>query len=451
LLRDLRFAWRLFRAAPGASLAVSGVLGLAMATTAAVFILVDALLLRPLPVEDQDRILHLGGLTWPPGDAVAWWGQAPSLEAVATYASGEVNLEGEGDARTARVAAVSSEFFRVFQVRSTAGRTFGKADETPGLNRVVVLSERFRRFYFPNRPAPLGAEIRLNGIAHAVVGILPDGFDYPSATQGWIPRPAAPAAAGELVLAPVDSLLHRRTEGWVGRLRPWASAAHAKRDLEILQGRLRDLYTNTGPPHGHLSTTSMTVVARCRGDCNGSIGLVAARLRGAVVGLDVRRSSTLASLVSRLTHPARARALISGVYAAVVFGVALVGVYTLVSYLSLLRRRELSVRMALGASPRQIVLLVAGEGLLLTGLGVLLRGFASILGAGLLRTLLFGVEALSPGVIAATGATLLAGAVTASLIPALQASRRHPSEVLEVQLNPRRSSVAASAASRAEA
>jgi putative ABC transport system permease protein len=792
VLKDLRFAWRLFRAAPGSSIAVSGVLGLAMATTAAVLVLVDALLLRPLPVDDQDRIVHIAGLASPSfGDAVAFWGQVQSLESLATYSSGEVSLEGGGEGRTARVAIVSRDFFRVFQIRPSAGRTFGEQDETPGLNRVVVLAERFRRSFFPDNAAPLGAQIRLNGIPHVVVGIVPDGFDFPAATQAWVPRLPAPAGASQMVLAPDNSMRRRLTEGWVGRLRPGATIGHPRLDFEILRRRLVDLYTAgktgghpgdrvwvsllrervagdmgpalralligallvmlvagancgtfllsraaarrseralrralgatpgrlrrqtlteavafalvsgtfalviavailvaverwfstyldhrppdstvvvhaviasvllsilvgvaagmlaawesgsaapfdalrdhgvalgghgrsrirrtlvvlevagalmltngallslqtfrnltrlelgfqpqgalvaevffrkgalakepflaaqqvmiealagvpqvtavgtvdwlplsqdggyqwvrrgelykacatfhvagdyframgipllagrtfapgetdaivigsrvattywpdgnplgdvividgdrprrvvgivrdtqspvragpelqiylpyAGPYRGNLGTTSMTLVARCRGECDAITRLVAARLRDAVVGVDVRGPSTLASLLSRATQPARARAVLSGAYAAVVFGIALVGVYTLVSYLSLLRRRELSVRMALGASPRHIVFLVAGEGLLLAVLGVLLGSLASVLGVRLLRSQLVGVEALSPGAMAATGATLLAGAVIASLIPALQASRRHPSEVL---------------------
>jgi hypothetical protein len=267
---------------------------------------------------------------------------------------------------------VAGDYFRAMGIALLAGRTFA-----PGETDAIVIGSRMARTYWPNGN-PLGDLVVIDG-------------DRP-----------------------------RRV---VGIVRDTRSPVRTRPELQIY-------LPYAGPYRGNLSGTSMILVARCRGDCDAITRLVAARLREALVGANVRGPSTLASLVSRATQPARARAVLSGVYAGVVFGVALVGVYTLVSYLSLLRRRELSVRMALGASPRQIVLLVAGEGLVLAVLGVLLGAFASMLGAGLLRSLLFGVQALSPGTLVSTGATLLAGAVIASLIPALQAARRHPSEVL---------------------
>jgi putative ABC transport system permease protein len=793
MLRKVGSAWRLFRAAPAASLAVSGVLGLAMATTAAVFILVDALLLHPLPVPDQERILHLGGLADPPSrDPVAWWGQAPSLDSIATYDSGQVSVDGGGGLQIARGSVVSADFFRVFEARARAGRTFGREDEKPGLNQVVVLSQRFRRSYLPDRPSALGAQIRVNGIPHVVVGVAPDGFDFPGATELWIPRRLGRSPKGRLLLASDDSVRERRTAGWVGRLRPGASVDQAARDLEVLRVRLHEMYTPrtglqfgdmvgvkplrevvsqdlrpalrllligavlvllvaaancstfllsraaarrpefalrealgatpmrlrlqtltealafalvsgglalvlilgllvavqrwysayldhrppdsnvlgtailasallaivvglaagalaawqlsgrptfdalrdhavglgshggsrmrralvvlqvaaalvltnsavlalqsfrnltrldlgfepdgavaaevffrqgalakapllaaqqsmidavaalpqvtaagavsalplssrgrgqifirrrgvykacttaqvagdyframgipmlagrtflrgeadaivlgsrvartfwpegnpigdvivldgerqprrvvgivrdtqsplpglepelqiylpyAGPYRGQLSASSTEIVARCQGRCEAITAVLRARLGGAVAGADVR-TATVANLISRASYPAKARALLSSAYAAVVLGVALVGVYALVSYLSFLRRREVILRMTLGARPEQVLILLAGEGLVLASLGVLLGGFASLSAAGVLRSLLFGVDSLSPGTLATTAAVLLIGALVASLIPAIQASRREPSEVL---------------------
>jgi putative ABC transport system permease protein len=243
MFEDLSFFLRRVRRQKWAFGLVLGVLAVAVGSTAAVVSLADAVVLRPLPVRDLDRVVRLGGVPVVTHfvDEVEWWRQATSLDAVAIHRSGEVPVEGPGGIReTVRTAIVSADFFSVFQLDLQAGRAFGRQDEVEGQHQVVVLSHAFWNSYFGGQESALGEELRINQVPYTVVGVAPRGFEFPPATQLWVPR----LYRGRFPLAP-EMKGHPAgwAGGWVARLHPGASLQQARDELYVLLQSLIDLYT----------------------------------------------------------------------------------------------------------------------------------------------------------------------------------------------------------------
>ncbi len=235
-LRSVRREW------PYWGLAVL-ILGVAIGATATAYSLIDGLVLHPLPLPDQGRIVLIGGLTserLPTADPVAWWGKAHSLQYLAFYDEGAAHVQA-GDWRgTVTTAVVSREYFRVYGVRPARGRDFGREDEVPGQNRVAILSYAFWRSRSVGQPLPLGSNVLLNGTQYTVVGIAPkslDGLDV----DLWVPR--CLKAAGSLKLSSSQDPSVKYYSGWVGRLRRAATIAQARQELMDLLNRLNTSFT----------------------------------------------------------------------------------------------------------------------------------------------------------------------------------------------------------------
>jgi hypothetical protein len=167
-------------------------------------------------------------------------------------------------------------------------------------------------------------------------------------------------------------------------------------------------------------------VIRCNGPCSQTIRHLTPQLE---VGSSIRVSG-LQDLVDSQTAPQRLRTTIIGTYAAVGFILALVGTYSLVSYLTMLRRYEMGVRIALGAQPKDVIGHIVMQGIKATGIGVLLGIFACLAVARFLESFLWGIKPLDPSSIAATVLLVLSGATVASLLPAMALSRRNPGNLL---------------------
>ncbi len=243
MIEDLRSAWRLFKARPLSTSAAAGFVGVAVGATTALLVLLDALLLHPLSTREAGRVVHLGGLASPPAmDAVAWWRQARALEELAQYSTGEAEVEGPCGLRLARASTVSSGFFKVFAVQAAAGRVFGPSDDATGMDHVVVVGDAFRRTCLADRGSVLRQHLRIDGVAHVIVGVAPEGFDFPSSTQIWVPRGTAAGRWDGTAFAAADSPRALRSDGWVGRLRERTSRIEATHELYGLLQRLQASY-----------------------------------------------------------------------------------------------------------------------------------------------------------------------------------------------------------------
>ena len=254
LQQDVKFAIRALIGAKGFSLSVVLVLAIGIAATTIVFALVNGIVLRPLPVRDQDELivawrqLPSGFDHYPFGDAEIKTVARESrlFEAVAGVTSngvGRMVLVDGGVPAYARVALVTERFFEVLGVSPIAGRVFGPLDASAS-ERVLVLSYGYWMRRYGGDRAVIGRQVRLDGDAFTLVGIMPQGFDYPTSADVWRTtnsvRTDGPFG---------DSA--RREVDLVARVRSGVSRAQATAELAALNQRL-EVAAPPGQPRGLL-------------------------------------------------------------------------------------------------------------------------------------------------------------------------------------------------------
>lgn len=200
---DVRFALRRLIKRPAFSLAVVGILAIGIGTTTAMFSAVDAALLRPLPFKAADRLVVLPEVSMPyqttkpdPELTVSdVRGFTDLFSQVAVYGSGAVNLSDQSNPQRLNASTVSPEFFSVLGIPAARGRVLAQRDITPGSENVVVISHAlWQRQYGARDIANL--TIALNNQPLRVVGVMPEGFSFPSQSDVWVPFsiPSIPGA-----------------------------------------------------------------------------------------------------------------------------------------------------------------------------------------------------------------------------------------------------------------
>ncbi|MCZ6726337.1 MAG: ABC transporter permease, partial [Acidobacteria bacterium] len=233
-LQEWRFALRTLRKSPGFTAVAILTLALGIGASAAIFSIIDGVMLRPLPYPEPERMVQV----WEHNDAFGrlggawanfldWREESRSFEAIASYRGGiETVLGGEEPIR-AGVTPVSEGFFRVMGVQPVVGRGFNADEHVEGADPVVLISDRFWRNQLGSTPE-LG-EINLNvaGFPTTVVGVLPGGFDFPAGTDVWYPLELAEQSPS------------RTAHNWriVGRLVPEVEAEQAQEDLSLITSR----------------------------------------------------------------------------------------------------------------------------------------------------------------------------------------------------------------------
>jgi predicted permease len=190
---DLKLAWRRLAAAPRPTVAI-GMLALAVGLGVAMFTVVDALMLRPAPFPEADRLFHVfagderGGRTTIPTDLYAAWRGSPAFEDLHGVGHGSAIVEDGIEPVMRAGAFVSPGLFEMLGARPLLGRTFVAGEGRPGTRALVVLSERLWRSQYGADRSIVGRRLRLSGVAHEVVGVLPDGFRFPTMrTEFWRP------------------------------------------------------------------------------------------------------------------------------------------------------------------------------------------------------------------------------------------------------------------------
>lgn len=193
LLQDLRYAARMFRRTPAFTGVAVLSLALGIGGNAAMFSLVNALLVRPLPYLEPDRLLRITGI-YPRAAVSVFQQQSRAMDVAAVGTPSELNLTGQGEAIRVIGSTTSANFLSVLGVSVATGRNFESSEDLPGRDGIVVLSQSLWKDKFSSDPAILGRVITLNGINRQVVGIMPPGFSFPSATvQLWIPMRLDPS------------------------------------------------------------------------------------------------------------------------------------------------------------------------------------------------------------------------------------------------------------------
>ena len=196
-LADLRFAARNLARQPQFTVPAVGALALGLGAAVAIFSVVHAVALQPLPYPEADRVLRFrtlsadrphgrGGMSL--GFARVWSERSPSFSAVAAYQTSDVTLTGFDRPERLHGSRVTGDFFRVLGVAAALGRTFDEVEVGGGADRLVVLSEDLWRRRFEASEEALGATVTLDGEQYAVIGVMPADFRFPDPTvEFWAP------------------------------------------------------------------------------------------------------------------------------------------------------------------------------------------------------------------------------------------------------------------------
>src|SRR5215510_9919110 len=236
LLRDLRYASRMLFQKPGFSLTAVLTLALGIGATTAIFTVVNAVLLRPLPYPEADRLVYVGQTL--SGDFIGsgepkflfWREQSQSFEALACYSNyggARGNLAGGNESEYVRGLRVSEDFFRALGVYPALGRAFTRAEDAPGGDRVAVLSHGLWQRQFGGKTEILGRTVSFNDQAMTIVGIMPAQFRFDSGVDLFTPMQARPNAHSD------------ENADVVGRLKPGVTIEQANAELKVIAEKYR--------------------------------------------------------------------------------------------------------------------------------------------------------------------------------------------------------------------
>ena len=345
-LRDLRHAVRALAARPGFTAAAIVSLAIGIGAGTAIFSVVYGVLLRPLPYPSENRLVDVAevnakGHVTRMADAnfLDLRDRSRTLEALAEYSSGVGAVATPTEALRTDVASVSAQFFRTLGVEPSFGRGFAPPELVPGGPLVALVSEEFWRAHLGAARNPGSVPLRIDGVPHTVVGVLPAGFHFPAAAQVWVARERFPWLPSRTA----------HNDRVIGRRKPGVSLDALRADLSAIAKRLAAEYGKD---------TNMADTA-------------AVPLRESIVGR---------------TRPALF--LLLGA-AAALFLVGCVDVVALLLARAASRRREIAVRRALGAGRLDVIRTFLAE-----ALGVSIPG--GILGVAIAAVLVRSVARFAP-------------------------------------------------------
>ena len=169
-------------------------LALGIGASTSIFTVVNAVLLRPLPYPESDRLVMLwetnprfqiagDALPVTPGSFMDWREQNTSFEQVAAFGSSQLNLSGSGEPERVACSSVSGNFFELMRVAPMLGRGFNDEDEKPGAARVAVISYALWQRRLAGAADAIGKTLTLDGESYSIVGVAPEGFQFPRAGE----------------------------------------------------------------------------------------------------------------------------------------------------------------------------------------------------------------------------------------------------------------------------
>jgi putative ABC transport system permease protein len=344
MLNDVRYAIRKLRQNPGFAFTAIVSIALASGANTAIFSVLNAVLLRPLPYANPHQLV----IVWEkhpavlfdrfptsPADFEDWKAQAKSFERLSAFGFGgpAMTLTGAGEPESLAALKISTDAFDLVGVQPYLGRTFRPGDEQANEGSPAIISHSLWSRRFNSDAGVIGRSVTLDRRAYTIVGVMPRGFSFPPSlvfggrdlmfeTQVWIP----------LDIGPLRSQRGGRSTLAIGRLRPNVSIAQAQAEMDTIAHRLEQQYPDT----------------------NEKVGVIVASLHDSVV-----RKARPALLV-----------LMGGV--GLVLIVACANVANLLLARSTTRSREMAIRAAIGASWSRLTRLVLTESILLSAAGTLL-------------------------------------------------------------------------------
>lgn len=422
-LADLRFGARMLRKSPGFALTTIAVLALGIGANAAVFSVVDAVLLRSLPLRDPDRIVMLWEKNPALGGSIGervpaaytnfleWTRQTTQFEAIGGFEDANFNLTSGPEPERIEGARASANIFTLFGVQPALGTSFDTAATDPSKSHVAVLTDAFYKSHFGGQRSVLGQTLTLNDIVYTIVGVLPPEFHLPAAREGqdqhspklWVPYDSS--ATQNLAEA------NRRKMQVYGRLRENVALAQARAEMDGIAK--------------HLAEQDPTQ--------NAGFGINVFPVSVENLGQDLRRNLLV---------------MLAAVGFVLLIGCA--NIANLMLTRATARQKEMAIRKALGAGRGRLISQLLAESLLLSGAG-------AALGLGLAH---FGIKALvalrpagitrpediqlNLAVLLFTMLVSIVAGVFFGIIPALQAARTD----VNAFLNQTRGAQAAASSSR---
>jgi putative ABC transport system permease protein len=397
---DLRFSLRLLRRNPAFSAAAIVVLALGIGANTAIFSVVNAVLLRPLPFDDPSHVMQVWhvppaksfpGMTQfavSPANYLDWHSQSSSFEQMAAYGFRSFTVGGTDRPEAIQAGTVASDFYPLLRVQPLLGRTFTPDEDRPGEGHVVVLGYNFWRDHFASDRNVVGRNILLDGETYSVVGVMPETFRFPSWAKLWVP------------LAWSDEI--RAVRGnhnylVIARLKKNVDIHQAQAELSAISTHLEQLYPEDDKGWG-------AIILPLREQLVGDVRVALLVLLGAVAFVLLIACANVANLVLAKT---------------------------------LARRKEIAIRTALGASRLVVLRQILAETVLLSvaggTLGLLFARFGITLIVKVLgdRIPAFMQITLDVPVLAFTLLLSVLAGVLAGLIPSVRFTKADVNEALK--------------------
>ncbi|RZU43272.1 ABC transporter permease [Edaphobacter modestus] len=400
MMQNMQFALRQLRRSPGFTLVAVVIMALGIGANTAIFSVVHAVLLEPLPFGDIDPLVQvwhtppqasfpgMKKFSVSPANFLDWQKQSAAFEKMALYSGTRFDVTGAGKPEAVTASSVSPEFFPVLGAKPLHGRTFLSGESGGGHDRVVVLSYKFWQTHYGADAGAVGRTIRLDGEPYTIVGVMGPAMTKPEFAQMWVP----------LALTPAEKAVRSEHNFRVlGKMKPGVTLKQAQSEMDTISQRLERAYPGDDKGWGAL-------VVPLREETVGDIRPALLMMLGAVAFVLLIACANVANLVLARTFA---------------------------------RRKEIAIRTAMGATRPRIVQQLLSETVLLAlfggvvglvvahfGIELLLKYFADNLPR-------MGEIGLSLPVLAFTLAVSVVTGILSGLIPALRMSKGDINEALK--------------------